>query len=384
MKLPLSLCAILFVSASSARETENKSAATQEKVRSFFNSEGYKKLHKSDEDFVRDLYHIVLEREVDEPGFKNWLAALKKSGDPQAREKALEAFFKSPEYVGKHSPAPPSAPSKDTTRNPANILFDKTGVFVNSASALPPDRYASYLKKGGVVWITLQIDNGGAVREDNVESINKGWMKSWQAAGFNVGFWGCPRGITQHTNLAVVADSTKLVETDASLAVHLTAKYNGEFYIADCEDGFQGYNPADPTPVLNRVYIEAFQKAAVAAGIAKIPRAVSSMGRVALDMKPWIDAGWDAMPQAYWNSYAVYQPSKCVDFYVNEGGWPIGRVHPTIATYSGEGENRSVTLREYEQDLAKRKTTGFSYYLPESYLRFDESAYEQLARMAKP
>jgi hypothetical protein len=102
---------------------------------------------------------------------------------------------------------------------------------------------------------------------------------------------------------------------------------------------------------------------------------------VALDMKPWIDEGWDAMPQAYWNSYAVYQPSRCVDFYT-QTGWPLGRIHPTIATYTGEGEKRTVSLQDYERDLKCRTTVGFSYYLPESYLGMNDSAYEQLARMS--
>jgi hypothetical protein len=99
-------------------------------------------------------------------------------------------------------------------------------------------------------------------------------------------------------------------------------------------------------------------------------------------MRPWIDEGWDAMPQAYWNSYAVYQPSLCVDFYTG-AGWPIGRIHPTIATYSGEGENRKVSLQEYAKDLKSRGTVGFSYYLPESYLRMDDSAYRQIAEMGQ-
>ena len=86
------------------------------------------------------------------------------------------------------------------------------------------------------------------------------------------------------------------------------------------------------------------------------------------------------MPQAYWNSYAHYQPSLCVDFYM-QTGWPIGRIHPTIATFTGEGENRTVSLQDYARDLKTRATRGFSYYLPESYLRSDEGAYRQLAEM---
>lgn len=351
--------------------------ASAKEIEVFFNSPAYRDRRHSDEQFLRDVYHGVLHREPDKEGFRNWINVLKTARDNIGRSNVVHVFLQSQEYLT-------SVQRKDTSRNPANVLFEKTGVFVNSASAFPVDRYAPHLRTASIVWIALQIDNGGTIRSDNVTSIETGWAKAWQAAGFTVGFWGCPRGIRQHNNELALAESKSLVEADAVLAVKLTSQYHGDFYIADCEDGYQGYSPNDSAPFLNRVYVNAFIKAAAEAGIAKIPRALSSMGRVALDMKPWIETGWDAMPQAYWNSYAVYQPSKCVDFYVKEGGWPIERVHPTIATYSGEGENRTVSLREYATDLNIRSTRGFSFYLPESYLGLtNNAAYEQLARMAK-
>jgi hypothetical protein len=64
-------------------------------------------------------------------------------------------------------------------------------------------------------------------------------------------------------------------------------------------------------------------------------------------------------------------------------GWPIGRIHPTIGTFTGEGEKRTVSLEDYAKDLATRPTTGFSFFLPESYLKSD-SAYRQLGKMGKP
>ncbi|HVZ61500.1 MAG TPA: serine hydrolase domain-containing protein, partial [Terriglobales bacterium] len=156
-------------------------------------------------------------------------------------------------------------------------------------------------------------------------------------------------------------------------------------YLADCEDSYQAYNGKDPAPALNRVYVEAFESAAKAAGLERMARALSSEGRIALDMKPWIEAGWDVMPQAYWNAYAVYQPSKCIDFYTKEAGWPIERIHPTIGTFTSEGEKRVVTLEQYAADLGSRGTVGFSFYLPESYLtQTNISGYEQLGRMSGP
>jgi hypothetical protein len=278
---------------------------------------------------------------------------------------------------------PSQSVKRDPARIPGNVLFDKTGVLVNAASAFPANRYAALMKRARVGWLALQIDNGGKVRTDNAESLEHGWATAWRAVGFKVGFWGAPRGVTKHNSDAAIAESTSHVQADAALAVKLTVRYHGDFYITDCEDSYQGYNPQDPAPTLNRVYVDAFEAAAKAAGLGRMPRALSSEGRVALDMRPWLNAGWDALPQAYWNAYAVYQPSKCVDFYVKEAGWPIERIHPTIATFTSEGEKRTVSLQEYAADLKTRPTQGFSYYLPESYLGLkDESAYDQLARMA--
>ena len=277
----------------------------------------------------------------------------------------------------------PNFQGTDGARNRANVLFDKTGALINAASALPADRYAPLFKRARIVWLSLQIDNGGKPREDNVEAVKGGWLDSWKKAGFKVGFWGAPRGVAQHNSEKAVEDATPLVRTDAALAVHLTVKYHGDFYIADCEDSYQAYNPKDPTPALNGVYVETFMCAANSNGIAKLPRALSSEGRIALNMQPWITNGWDALPQAYWNSYAVYQPSKCVDFYVHEAGWPVGRIHPTIATFTSEGEKRNVSLKQYAEDIRTRPIKGFSFYLPESYLGFKNvEVYDELAGVA--
>lgn len=279
------------------------------------------------------------------------------AGSPD--EKSTPAVSGQNSLAKAHSAQTNALVKKDGTRNPGNAIFNRTGVFVNSASAFRASQYESKLKIANVAWIALQIDNGGKVREDNASEIEAGWADQWRAAGFKVGFWGCPRGVGQHGKQSAVDEAVPIVKADAALAVKLAAKYRADLYLADCEDHFQGYSQTDPAPLLNRVYVEAFKSAAAAAGITKLPRALSSMGRVALDMSPWIDEGWDAMPQAYWNAYAVYQPSRCVDFYT-QAGWPINRIHPTIATYTGEGENRTVSLQDYAQDLKSRATTGFS------------------------
>jgi hypothetical protein len=358
--------------------------ASPDQIKAFFASSDYTKLHRSDAEFIDDIYRGILHRAPDEKGREAWLSALKNNPNrAAARAHAVEQFLKSPEYSGAHAKAAAvdHRNQPDTTRNPANIVFNKTGVFVNDAHAFPADLYMAKLKLARVEWISLQIDNGGNIRTDNTAALDKGWANAWRAAGFKVGFWGCPRGVAKHNDQSAVDEAIPKTQADAKLAVELCAKYKADHYLADLEDPFQGYNATDPAPALNKVYVDAFMSAAKKAGLEKMPRALSSCGRIALDMKPWIEAGWDAMPQAYWNSYAVYQPSLCFDFYT-QTGWPPERIHPTIATYTGEGENHPRTLPEYAKDLATRPITGISYYLPESYLRLDDTLYKQLAEMA--
>ncbi|MBX7101494.1 MAG: hypothetical protein K1X89_27515 [Myxococcaceae bacterium] len=252
----------------------------------------------------------------------------------------------------------------DATRNPGNVVFDGPGAMVADASKYPASQYAAKLKAAGVQWVTLQINNGGP-NAKNVAQLDAGWADQWRAAGFKVGFWGV---------------STTEPERDAREAAQLTAKYHGDFYIADCEGSFQD---GEGDVGRNARFVNAFQDEAQKQGIGDLPRALSSMGRVALDMKPWINGGWDAMPQAYWNSYEHYQPSKCVQFY-EDWGWPKDRIHPTIATYDGssEGNARPKSLAEYSADLATTGTHGFSYYLPEDYL--GDQGYAQLGQMIHP
>src|SRR5262245_48280824 len=76
--------------------------ATPATIKGYFNSPEYLSLKKSDAEFLTDVYRVVLNREPDAEGRKIWLAALKNGAkDPKAREKAVEAFFQSPEYIGR-------------------------------------------------------------------------------------------------------------------------------------------------------------------------------------------------------------------------------------------------------------------------------------------
>ena len=158
-------------------------------IRRHFSSSAYTDLRRTDEQFLQDVYAAALGREPDAEGRTHWLKALQGG---LARAKAVERILDSPEAVARRTPPDPAL--KNTIRRPGNVLFDRTGLFINSASAFPPDAYADLVKLGKVAWLTLQIDNGGKTREDNVEELKKGWADRWRAKGVKVGFWGCPRG----------------------------------------------------------------------------------------------------------------------------------------------------------------------------------------------
>jgi len=383
-KTVLILLTLLLTTSLLAATPSEPSSSNPDQIKSYFTSDAYTSLHRTDEQFITDVYRIILHRTPDPAGQSAWLKALQSHpDDPKTREQMIQSVLTSDEYKGQHTkPLPPALQSQkpDTTRIKANEIFDHTGMFVDNATAYTAKPNASRCKLAHVAWVSLQIDNGGQTRNDNAQALEKGWADAWRRAGFKVGFWGCPRGITKHNDPDALKQSIPLVQSDAKLAVSLCKKYHADFYLADLEDFFKGYSPTDPTPALNKIYVDTFEAAAKEANLEKMPRALSSEGRIALDMKPWINAGWDAMPQAYWNAYAVYQPSKCVDFY-SETGWPVARIHPTIGTFTSEGEKRTVTLEQYDQDLKSRPIKGFSFFLPESYLKTDDQ-YRQLAKMS--
>lgn len=346
-------------------------------LRAFFESEAYRSLGRTDEEFLRDVYAKVLGRAPDEVGFNHWLAALKAKGRGLSRREAVERFLKSAEFRGQAKGVPPGPGGKpkdetgppkgeDATRNPGNSVFDGIGLFVEDGARCTPAGCgaadAAKFRAAGVAWIALQIHNNEEVEKNT--RLMPGWVDQWRAAGFKVGFWGVSYGSGKANG-------------DGRIAARLTAKHGAQFYIANCEGAFQD-KQGDVAE--NRAFVEGFQAQASADGIGAVPRALSSMGRVALDMRPWIDNGWDALPQAYWNDFLVYQPSLCAQFY-RGWGWPAGRIHPTIATYPPTGDqSRQLSLRDYSSDLKAAKTKGFSFYLPENYL--DAAQYQQLVELA--
>lgn len=338
--------------------------AGAEEARGYFKSKEYKRLDRSDEGFLFDVYQLILGRSPDEKGFKDWLKALRTGKPPLSRIEVVARFLRSDEYTKAHPGAKPPKPTDtpdppggDKKRIPGNAVFDGLGLFVEDGARCTVKSCgagdAEKFKAAGVRWIALQIHNNAEVPKN--AALMPGWLEEWRQAGFKAGFWGVSYG-------------KGAAAGDARTAARLTARYRADFYIANCEHAFQWTPDGSTDPGENKAFVDAFQAEASALGIGAVPRALSSMGRVALDMKPWLDDGWDTLPQAYWNDHQVYQPSLCCRYW-RESGWPAARIHPTIATYGATGDQtRKITLPEYAADLKACGTRGVSYYLPENYL----------------
>lgn len=268
----------------------------------------------------------------------------------QVREAQVRLAIIDAALVKKAAPVTPV----DKTRNPGNVVFEGPGMFIENPANYPPSVYAARLRAAGVTWVAFQSHNPAPVFEGSAQAFVDGW----RAAGFKVGHWGVSYG--------------ESVVADAVHGAQLTKKYGADFYIANCEGAFQA---GQGDVARNKQFVDAFQAEATRLGIGDIPRALSSMGRVGIDHQPWIQNGWDAMPQAYWNDFSVYEPTACAKFY-QDWGWPKDRVHLTIGTYSATGDGTPKTVADYVAPLKATGLKGFSFYLPENYL--DDAGYQLL------
>src|SRR5439155_16812623 len=87
---------------------DSLAAASAAQITAFFTSTDYTSRHRSDAEFIDDVYRGILLRPPDPKGLADWLAALKNSPDnSKARANVVATFLKSPEYLGKPAkPAP--------------------------------------------------------------------------------------------------------------------------------------------------------------------------------------------------------------------------------------------------------------------------------------
>ena len=93
---------------------------------------------------------------------------------------------------------------------------------------------------------------------------------------------------------------------------------------------------------------------------------------IPIDYAAWRNAGFDLLPEAYYNQYRNYRPDLTVAHAVR-AGWPLDRVHPVIGVYHHYPASRYVPL------LRNLATRGFSVFLADQAKPRDYDALTPLA-----
>jgi hypothetical protein len=236
-------------------------------------------------------------------------------------------------------------------------LFDGAGVFVDNPGNLPgPWGLAASLEANHFTWIAFHVNNG-LVQYD----IPLDWLDVFRAHGIAVGGWGYEDG--KPTIEAVLAD----------LAVR---RYGLDFFIADAESQYEQAKKLHGWK-RSEVFVDTFRSLEPT-----LPAALTTYGAATapfvlpIDYESWRNAGFDLLPQAYYNQFPkAYRPDLTVAHSLR-AGWPLDRVHPVLGVY------RKYAAANYVPLLAGLGTRGFSVFLADQATAADYAALAPLAAAA--
>jgi hypothetical protein len=236
-------------------------------------------------------------------------------------------------------------------------LFEGAGVFVDNPGNLPgPWGLVTELEANHFTWIAFHVNNG--LGQDD---IPLDWLDIFRAHGIAVGGWG-------------YEDSKPLIE--AVLADLAVRRYGLEFYIADAEA------PYEQTKKLHgwgrsKTFVDEFRTLEPT-----LPAALTTYGAATapwvlpIDFAAWRNAGFDLLPQAYYNQFPkAYRPDMTVAHSLR-AGWPLDRVHPVLGVY------RHYAAANYVPLMTGLGTRGFSVFLADQASAADYAALAPLAAAA--
>lgn len=236
---------------------------------------------------------------------------------------------------------------------PANV-FAGAGVFVDDPRNLPgPWGLADELERNHFTWVAFHLTNGFAQ-----EPLDPMWISVFRSHGIAVGGWG-------------YADSAPLI--DAVLADIAVRTYGLDFWIADAESAYEqskklhGWKNSATFVRVFRSLQPTLPAALTTYGAATAPFVLP------IDYASWRNAGFDLLPQAYYNQFPkAYRPDLTVE-HSERAGWPDDRVHPVIGVY------RKYPASNYVPLLEPLPTRGFSVFLADQATAADYAALEPLA-----
>jgi hypothetical protein len=245
----------------------------------------------------------------------------------------------------------------------------------------PADYEAVYLGKllyaGGFRWLSLKIHDGVNTDPGVLHQLETGWAKRVQAQGVAVGGWGV-NGVEP--------------EAEARLVANLVRTHGLAHYMADAEAAHKADTNGDPGR--SKRFVDTLRPLA-----GKLPLALTSYGAAAgdnllghtrdggyvMDYRPWYQAGYHFLPQAYPNEFGdVYELEACLR-HARRAGWPLSRIHLMIGNYGGwHAEHYRARLRKVYVEgrtSSKRPTLcGFNVFLLEQMREEDVEEYGRMIR----
>jgi hypothetical protein len=236
---------------------------------------------------------------------------------------------------------------------PAGV-FAGAGVFVDNPGNFPgPWTLADELRRDGFSWVALKVNDGLAMEE-----LDPMWIDVFREDGLAVGGWGAEE---QHPLI------------DAVIAHLQVQRYGLDFYIANAERPYEsnqrgGWRSRNFVDVFR--YLEPTLPAAlVTLGAAPAPYVIP------IDWAAWRNAGFQLLPEAYYNKTRVYRPDLTVAHAIR-AGWSPDEVHPVIGVWGHYPAASYVPL------LQADGAQGFSVFLADQMQPADFDALSGLAHAA--
>jgi hypothetical protein len=221
----------------------------------------------------------------------------------------------------------------------ASNVFDGAGVFIDNPADFPgPTALADELQQDHFSWIAIHAHNGIW----DSYGIPRDWIDVMRAHGVAVGLWGWE-------------DANPVIA--AQLAVYQVRQVGADFYIADAEWDYErarhsaGWYRSQMFVDTFRTYEPALPAALTTFGAAPAPWVLP------IDFAAWRNAGFDLLPQAYYNQFPKVDRPDLTVAHATRAGWPLDRVHPVIGVYHRYPASTYVPL------LRAARTTGYSVFL---------------------
>lgn len=209
-------------------------------------------------------------------------------------------------------------------------------------------------------WIAYQTVNG----DNDVRSFDLGPARR---AGLSPGVWG----VTYEAG-KFARDAERLARSAASLGA--------DFLIVDAEECLKNRTEGEIRALVGALAPFRGPKALSTLGAPVNP----AVNTYPIPLRPFLEAGFSVLPQAYVNDHAEYAPDACV-FYWQRVGFPRDRINVTISLVAGDTSHVRLSGGEWKPHLERaRIAPAVSLFMLQHATPDDLGALEPLLRFAPP